>query len=332
MGMRMGELEPRQQERLRAALAEALAAHFAYPAFYSFRADRPLIRPLDRAKRQEIASYAGTVGFAPLEPMEVDSAELRRYFEGVFLRYLDVNPHLSSPRMAERRPYLRALARRVSADVQGELLAYLQGHAPTFGASQPPVSWAEALAQATPPDAAAIEHNTAVLQAILARTRQQTPANPRRPAAPPASPPAPSGGAARPHELPPELVHMYGQYLSDMQPEVATRGPAKLPVVSRGQPAGSGDDLHVFSQLRYQLEAYIRRAVRGYGLPDRGGDPARALDDLRASGLVDEANLRLVEGILALTDRVTARGSASIEDYRQALLLYLLYHRSHLGA
>ncbi len=324
MGVRMGELDQRQQERLRAALSGALAAHFAYPAFYSFRVDRLLTRPLDHAKRKEIAAYVGTIGFAPLEQMEIDSPELRHYFEGVFLRYLDVNPQLAKPRMAGRRPQLRALARSTAADVQRELLNFQQGRAPTFGASQPTASWAQVLAAAVPQDAAAVEHNTAVLEAILARARQQVPANPPRAQVTP-------GGAPRPHELTPEQVQMYGRYLSDMQPEVERRVSAKLPAVSRGQPSGSGDDLHVFAQLRHQIEAYIRRAVRGYGLPEREGDPARALDALRSSNLVDEANLRVAEGILALTDRVTERGAASVEDYRQALLLYLLYHRSQLN-
>jgi len=323
MGVRMGELDPRQQEGLRAALGEALAAHFAYPAFYSFRAARLLTRPLDQTKRREIAAYVGTIGFAPLERMEIDSPELRHYFEGVFLRYLDMNSQLAKPRMAERRPRLRALARSVAADVQRGLLEFQQGRAPTFGAAQPPVSWAHVLAPAVPQDAAAVEHHTAVLEAILARTRQQVPASPPRAQVNP-------GGAPRPHELTPEQVQMYGRYLSDMQPDVERRVSAKLPAVSRGQPSSSGDDLHVFAQLRNQIEAYIRRAVHGYGLPERGGDPARALDELRSSNLVDEANLRVAEGILALTDRVIERGAASVEDYRQALLLYLLYHRSHL--
>jgi hypothetical protein len=90
------------------------------------------------------------------------------------------------------------------------------------------------------------------------------------------------------------------------------------------------EDQQVFQQLRAQIDVYIRRAARGYGLPDPGGDPARVLDELRRSGLVEEANLSIAERILALADRVTAAGSATLDDYRQALTLYLLYHRSHL--
>jgi hypothetical protein len=96
-------------------------------------------------------------------------------------------------------------------------------------------------------------------------------------------------------------------------------------------PQASRQDEMIFAQLRYQVEAYVRRAARSYGLPTRDGDPFRIMDGLRRSGLVDEADLRIAEGIIALADRVAQQGHASIEDFRQAFTLYLLYHRSHLG-
>ena len=99
---------------------------------------------------------------------------------------------------------------------------------------------------------------------------------------------------------------------------------------SNPNPATHTDHL-VFWQLRYQLEAYVRRAAESYGLSYNGTDPSAVLDALRQSGFVDEADLRIAEGILALTDRVTHAPTVAIEDYRQAFLLYLLYHRSHLG-
>jgi hypothetical protein len=46
---------------------------------------------------------------------------------------------------------------------------------------------------------------------------------------------------------------------------------------------------------------------------------------------VSATNLHIAERILALTDRVMANANASLDDYRQALTLYLLYHRSHLN-
>src|SRR5579884_2563529 len=123
MPAHIGELDSRQRERLRGALAELLAERFAYPGFYSYAAERLRVRPLDRGKRQEITAYIETVGFAPLERMGIDSAELRRYFEGVFLRYLDVSPHLAKPRMVPRRAQLRVEAQRAAEELQRELLA-----------------------------------------------------------------------------------------------------------------------------------------------------------------------------------------------------------------
>ncbi|HKV84930.1 MAG TPA: hypothetical protein VJN88_10265 [Ktedonobacterales bacterium] len=177
---------------------------------------------------------------------------------------------------------------------------------------------------------------------------------------------ASDAGAHGPRELPPDLYQLYGEYLRDMEPEadsayaapaVMDAPTAALPVapparnfpdastyapsypnMARPVPAPAhadsgehhGDKL-IFFQLRYQLEAYVRRAARSYGVVSNSGDPSGVLDALRRSGFVDEADLRIAEGILALTDRVTATGVASTEDYRQALMLYLLYHRSHLG-
>lgn len=110
-----------------------------------------------------------------------------------------------------------------------------------------------------------------------------------------------------------------------MAPPAPPRGQTSNP-----NPATHADQM-VFWQLRYQLEAYVRRAAESYGLSYSGSDPSAVLDALRQSGFVDEADLRIAEGILALTDRVTRAPTVAIEDYRQAFLLYLLYHRSHLG-
>jgi hypothetical protein len=120
---------------------------------------------------------------------------------------------------------------------------------------------------------------------------------------------------------------------SEPRPAPSPRA-APVPEVMPGTgvaPADARSDKLIFWQLRYQLEAYVRRAAGSYGVRSASGDPSGVLDALRRSGYVDEADLRIAEGILALTDRVTAAGSASVEDYRQALMLYLLYHRSHLG-
>jgi hypothetical protein len=133
---------------------------------------------------------------------------------------------------------------------------------------------------------------------------------------------------------------VYGEYLSDMQPELTTHETAAIPRPVTFQSGASGampgadavqTDIQVFHQLRFQIEGYVRKAARSYGLPDLPGDPAHVIEALRGSNLVDESDLRMAEGVLALADRVISEGRASLQDYRQALMLYLLYHRSHLA-
>lgn len=159
----------------------------------------------------------------------------------------------------------------------------------------------------------------------------QEPASPPVAPAPPASfsPFAPSanGGsgfansvdrATRVSAPPPPVQNYAGPSMGIQQQPVLDQATAR-------------SDKLIFWQLRYQLEAYVRRASRSYGVQTESGDPSGVLDALRRSGFVDEADLRIAEGILALTDRVTAGATATTEDYRQALMLYLLYHRSHLN-
>jgi len=168
-----------------------------------------------------------------------------------------------------------------------------------------------------------------------------TPAMSSRPAP---SHPAPSHPAAQSHPqshpavphpgAPPAAAPWQSAPISPpIAPPVSAPAPRPPQPHSNGQAANPSThaDQMVFWQLRYQLEAYVRRAAESYGLSYNGSDPSAVLDALRQSGFVDEADLRIAEGILALTDRVTRSSNVAMEDYRQAFLLYLLYHRSHLG-
>lgn len=474
MGATFGNLEPRQLDRLRTELAEALAANVAYPSFFDYRTAKVRTRPVDQAKREEIEQYLRSVNFEPLARVDIISPELRRFFERLMLRYIEVNPALAQSRLARRLPELRSRVPRMAAEAHRGLLAFLAGEpaAATFGIRRQQPSWAET---ATTPSRSQVqprpagERNTRVLEAILVRQELgatdalaplSVPAPTPSPAPPPASPvrqpaastaaaatagqppawltgtvgsgdltipvpaqgwpaspgqspfaglesgaqsavfgaignlddagaiterptgplpvapgrspasgaPAVEAAAHTPRELPPDLYRLYGDYLRDMEPEVepppisapqagptvsvsvpsksvsaAPAAPAvngahgySAPMSAAPAPAGlAGEtvrsDKLIFWQLRYQLEAYVRRAAQSYGVRGASDDPFSVLDALRRSGFVDEADLRIAEGILALTDRVTATSSATIDDYRQAFLLYLLYHRSHLG-
>jgi hypothetical protein len=399
MAVRVGELEQRQLERLRREIVETLAANFAYPPFFDFRANRMIMRPIDRAKRGEIEQYVHSVNFSPLDRIELNSPELRRFIARVFQHYVDVNTAFSRPRYKRFLPGMRAHASRTASQVQRSLVAHLERNAPSFGAARQQPSWSGMVAKASAEDEET-EHNTRVMQATMLRRSGDAPGPyvPLReraaPAAPPGAPPQyqgfgavpppspnrgapvspatargvatqpPSGqlsgssGKSNARDIPSDLLELYGEYLSDMQPEVAFAGnlgtapqaggrpangyqPPNMPAMPPAYMAGmqptdkfsedARSDKLIFWQLRYQLEAYIRRATHSYGVQSESGDPFGVLDELRRSGFVDESDLRIAEGIFALTNKVTAGGAANLEDYRQAFMLYLLYHRSHLG-
>jgi hypothetical protein len=403
MAVRFGELDKRQLELLRREIIEMLAANFAYPPFFDFRANRMIMRPIDRAKRTEIEKYVQSVNFGPLDRTEVSSPDVRRFISRVFHHYVEVNAMFSRPRYKRFLPGMRAHASRTATQVQRSLLSHLERNAPSFGAPRQQPSWSGAATKASAEDDET-EHNTRVLEATMLRRAGDAPGpyvpvkERRAPAAAaaaappqaqfqssgampspptgrgsPASPPAavreaapnlPSGtvpgtgGKGRGRDIPSDLMELYGEYLSDMQPEAYASGNTVAPPPS-GARSGNGyqalggpgvppsylpgsqptdkftedarSDKLIFWQLRYQLEAYIRRATRSYGVQADSGEPFVVLDSLRRSGFVDESDLRIAEGIFALTDKVTASGVANLEDYRQAFMLYLLYHRSHMG-
>lgn len=388
MGISVGDLQPAQMDRLRGELVEVLTAHYAYPAFFDFRTGHNAMRPVDRAKREEVEHFLRSVNFAALERTDVTSPDLRRFIERLLLRYVEVNPSLRGQRLSRRLPALRTHAARLAAEMQRGLAAHLDGKAPAFGAPRQHPSWAASDARGRRDGEG--EHNTRVLEALLVRRDDAPDAHepslpsgasqwgrsladatipvsattgaPATLSAPfaafgasngiaeaPTGPlgPPPARGQSEQRPLPPDLMNLYGDYLRDMQPEmeappsppmsipprVSAPPPRSVPAASTPAPAASDgrSDKLIFWQLRYQLEAYTRRAAKSYGVQVSSGEPVGVLDALRRSGFVDEADLQLAEGILAITDRVTAAGAATTDDYRQALTLYLLYHRSHLG-
>jgi len=369
--------------------------------------------------------------------VDVASPEVRRFFERLFSRYLQVNVDITQPRQSRHLPDLRTRSVRVAAELQRGMLAFLSGQDRDFGTREPQHSWASNIRHSRLAEDE-IERRNQVLETTLVRSRNgelasfsrsmpvvhdprtvsavhppqpqpstapfshswahsqgdatvkapaqgfadaftaSAPSSQYRQAPMPAVPDLPTGPvptvgrgvdwnasslrgtSGTTAELAPDLVDLYGDYLRDLQPDLpehtespaayvapppqsaphvetppaSTSWAASTPSYSSSASIFSSDwrrDEAVFSQLRFQLEGFVRTAARSYGIPADGKDPATVLDFLRGSGFVDEADLRIAESILALTDRVNGNGMASLEDYRQALMLYLLYHRSHLG-
>ena len=120
----------------------ALAVYFAYPPFFVYRTGKAAYRPIDREKREQITDFLRWVNFAPLDRVDVASPEVRRFFERLFSRYLQVNVDITQPRQARHLPELRARSVRVAAELQRGMLAFLSGQDRDFGTREPQRSWA----------------------------------------------------------------------------------------------------------------------------------------------------------------------------------------------
>jgi len=371
------QLSPRQRDAFRGYLAAALEGQFAYPLYFDYRRNQFAQRPLDNAKRMEIVRYLQQL---PLDAdIPLDSPAMERWIAQTLLGFANLNPALATQRATHRRHDLIRRARQAAVSIHQHALNALPQDPPAPYPAARPRAWLGSPDSRSLPDALAQQdRHTQMLALVLARPLPQAAREIGQPAPVPAAPATrsqphasshsafetlaggaqtgffgfgrrkaqarsaaePPSPAAGPREAPADLLQLYGEYLSDLQPEMTTHETAAIPRLSTihgaapGAMSGSADartDLQVFYQLRFQIEGYVRKAAQGYGLPNLPGDPAYVIEALRGSNLVDESDLRMAEGILALTDRVIADGAARLQDYRQALMLYLLYHRSHLA-
>ena len=110
--------------------------------------------------------------------------------------------------------------------------------------------------------------------------------------------------------------------------------PTRAPVVgvSTKEPESTtvlvGDeDVVIFEQMRQQLMVWLRvEAVRA-GLDISGQGPAQLLELLRKQGGFDETRLQVVSTLLNLSNQIIATGHASLLEYKQAIMFYLMHTR-----
>jgi hypothetical protein len=90
----------------------------------------------------------------------------------------------------------------------------------------------------------------------------------------------------------------------------------------------SEEDVAIFEQMRHQLIVWIRvEAVRA-GIDIAGHNPSELLDLLQRLDGVDGTRLQVTSTLLTLCDQIIAAGHASILEYKQAMMFYLMHTRS----
>ncbi len=90
----------------------------------------------------------------------------------------------------------------------------------------------------------------------------------------------------------------------------------------------SEEDVVIFEQMRHQLVIWTRvEAVRA-GIDIAGHEPAELVELLQQFDGLDETRLQVTSTLLNLCDQIIAAGNASLLEYKQAVMFYLMHTRS----
>ncbi|HEY7417947.1 MAG TPA: hypothetical protein VH593_22385 [Ktedonobacteraceae bacterium] len=127
MGTYLGQLPPAEFARFKAELAETLIANFSYPRFYDYRTGSLRMRPVDRAKRQEVWLYLSSFDFTPWSRIDVTSADFQNQVERLFIQFVQRNRAFFGEQGRKRMADIRTLLSSAANAVVQAFRAHLQG-------------------------------------------------------------------------------------------------------------------------------------------------------------------------------------------------------------
>jgi hypothetical protein len=324
----ISELSTADRERLKSELIYVMLSDIAYPLLTETNTTKLRIRPPVRDDRKHARDFVESARLEDLTTIVITSSAFRDRLNDLLFRYYEVVVS-RRPEIARMMEPIRKLIPQHVIDIQKRLIAYvLDGVENGFGMREVKRSWREN--NGTVPFAPtweAIMPGTLSLAVALATLREEAlpevsesnswvTAIISERISTPLAPPVKVDPI--PEQKPVPQTH----------PTVPLPDPIVLPAVSSNMPF---NDRPLFIQLREQLMSAMRTAGKNYGLPEVPTDPAGLLNLLRQRNIIDDMDLRLAEGILALCARVITADRASIDDYRQALTFYLLFNRRKLG-
>lgn len=90
-------------------------------------------------------------------------------------------------------------------------------------------------------------------------------------------------------------------------------------------------DVMIFAQLQHQVGTWVKMAAVSHQIDISGRDALELITDLRRMAALEEAELQVVESLVTLCQRIVTSKQATVDDYKQAMMLYLLHHRSRLA-
>src|SRR3984893_14377499 len=144
MGIYLGQMPPAEMARLKAEIAETLVASFSYPRFYDYRTNAMRMRPVDRAKRQEIWTFLSSFDFNTFSRIDIASPDFEHQVERLLIQFVQRNRAFFGQQGRKRMSDVRALINSSSVSVTEGLRGHLSGHPTTpFGNARPVLSWSK---------------------------------------------------------------------------------------------------------------------------------------------------------------------------------------------
>ncbi len=144
MSVFLGQLPPTELARLKAELAETLIANFCYPRFFDHRTNSLRMRPVDRAKRQEVWLYLSSIDFTAWNRVDLMSADFQRHIERLIVYFVQRNRcffgQQGRKRMSDVRMLISSSGILVAEGMRGHLMGRQLGN-PPFGSPRPSISW-----------------------------------------------------------------------------------------------------------------------------------------------------------------------------------------------
>ena len=173
MGIYLGQLPPAEIARLKAELAETLIAHFCYPRFFDSRTNELRMRPVDRAKRQEVWLFLSSVDFTSWGRVDLMSPDFQHQIERLFIQFVQRNRAFFGEQGRKRMSDVRMLINSSSVSVVQGLRGHLTGQrgAHPFGSPRSNVSWSQSTTGRQEPDWEQIAAATMLLQQQLQELR-----------------------------------------------------------------------------------------------------------------------------------------------------------------
>jgi hypothetical protein len=102
---------------------------------------------------------------------------------------------------------------------------------------------------------------------------------------------------------------------------------AAVKQAENGTALTSDEDVVIFEQMRHQLIIWLKvEAVRS-GIEPGSQNTFQLVDTLRRQDGVDTARLQVVSTLLNMCDQIISGGRATLFDYKQAMMFYLMHTR-----